>query len=513
MRKILPALLLLLLLCLGLCSTASAEVYVLDELYANVDVPEEFTVVLRPGYLDSYAEWLESKGTSLEETTNDFIRRGVLLQCWNEEGDRCFEVTATQNENTLLIFDVNKQSESVRRTYRLNHYPRNEFEQDGYTFSEATWKNHSRSDRFLVLPYKRTEMGETLYRGFMRRTIRNGYEITLDMKIYGRSSTNKDNNLLDDIWDSFTFVEIHDMPAAASAKVNITAAPPQETNENNFIMEGTAAEGVKLTAVVIGLNYKTPLLYEAVIGESGKFKIPVSLPKEGVYMMTVTGEHEGEDVIELAYPITYSRTLLTVNVTSEIPSVIESGDLHITGTSEPGAEIQLFLNSEVAGTGKVTSKGKFAVDFSFPEEGVYDLTLVFSKKGLAGRRITYTVSRKWTDADTLKQLEKEAIKPAYRNLVAKMSGYEGRIMGYTGYIMNVSQSGDEWIMQMALSRKNSKYSNYILVVCPEQPAYEEGSKVLMYGTCVGMSVTLDGEGEETGDSYPCFELLLLTDPK
>ena len=160
----------------------------------------------------------------------------------------------------------------------------------------------------------------------------------------------------------------------------------------------------------------------------------------------------------------------------------------------------------------MTSKGKFAVDFSFPEEGVYDLTMVFSKKGLADRRITHTVSRKWTDADTLKQLEKEAIKPAYKNLVAKMSGYEGRIMGYTGYIMDVSQSGDEWIMQMALSRKNSKYSNYILVVCPEQPSYEEGSKVLMYGTCVGMSVTLDGEGEETGDSYPCFELLLLTDP-
>lgn len=513
MRKILPALLLLLLLCIGVCSTASAEVYVLDELYANVDVPAEFTIVLRPGYLEKYAEWLESKGGSLEETTNDFIRRGVLLQCWNEEGDLCFEVTATQNENTLLIYDVNKQSESVRRTYRLSHYPRNEFEQQGYTFTDATWKNHSRSDRFLVLPYRRTEMGETLYRGFMRRTIRNGYEITLDLQVHGRSSSNKDNNLLNDIWDTFTFVEIHDMPAAASAKVNITTPPPRETNENNFIMEGTAAEGVKLTSVVIGLNYKTPLLYEVVVGDSGKFKIPVSLPKEGVYMMTITGEHEGEDVIELAYPITYSRTLLTVNVTSEVPSVIETGHLHITGTSEPGAEIQLFLNSEAVDTKKVTSKGKFAVDFSFPEEGVYELTMVFSKKGLGDRRISYTISRKWSDADTLKQLEKDAIKPSYKNLVNKMSGYEGRIMGYTGYVMSASQSGDEWIMQMALSRKNSKYSNYILVICPEEPAYAVGSKVLMYGTCLGMSASVDGEGEEVGESYPCFELLLLTDPK
>lgn len=513
MRKIFPAILLLLLLCFGLCVSASAEVYVLDELFANVDVPENFPIVLRPGYLESYADWLETKGSSLEEATNDFIRRGVLLQCWNEEGDLCFEITATKDENTLLVFDVNKQSESVRRTFRLSHYPRNEYEKDGYTFSDAEWKNHSKSARFLILPYRRTDMGETLYRGFMRRTIRNGYLITLDLQVHGRSSTNKDNNLLNDIWDTFNFVEVWDMPPAASAKVNITSAPPTETNQNSFTMEGTAAPGVKLTSVVIGLNYKTPLLYEVVVGDSGKFKIPVSLPKEGVYMMTITGENNGEDVIELAYPITYSRTLLTVNLTTEIPSVIETGDLHITGNSEPGAEIQLFLNSEPAGTKKVTNKGKFAVDFSFPEEGVYELTMVFSKRGLGDRRLSYTVSRKWTDADTLKQLQSEAVKPAYKNLISKMSGYEGRTMGYTGYITSVSQSGEDWIVHMALSRKNSKYSNYIIVVCPEEPSYSVGSKVLMYGTCEGMSLSLDGEGEEDGASYPCFDLLLFTDPQ
>lgn len=57
---------------------------------------------------------------------------------------------------------------------------------------------------------------------------------------------------------------------------------------------------------------------EVTVGANGKFKMPVTLPKEGVYLLTLTGENQGEDVVELAYPVTYSRTLLPVVLKNDV---------------------------------------------------------------------------------------------------------------------------------------------------------------------------------------------------
>lgn len=62
MGKRLAAILTVLLLWLCLCGAASAEIFVLDEIFASVDIPDTFPVVLRPGYLDSFSTWLEARG-------------------------------------------------------------------------------------------------------------------------------------------------------------------------------------------------------------------------------------------------------------------------------------------------------------------------------------------------------------------------------------------------------------------------------------------------------------------
>ena len=49
MGKRMAAILTVLLLCLCLCGAASAEIYVLDDIFASVDIPDTFPVVLRPG--------------------------------------------------------------------------------------------------------------------------------------------------------------------------------------------------------------------------------------------------------------------------------------------------------------------------------------------------------------------------------------------------------------------------------------------------------------------------------
>ena len=504
MRKVL--LVLAMLIAFLFCTPATAEIYIIDELLSRIEIPDNY-IVLTEKNLSNYAQWLEARGSSMEETLADFERRGVELQAWSEEFDMCFELRATQSQQTEMIFDVNEQSEAVRREYRTSHYPNNEYE--GYDFSSSEWKNTGENGRFLVLKYIMRDNSEILHRGFMRRTIRNGYQIDFDMQVHGRSATEKDNTKLNKIWETFDFIEIMPMPPKAAARIAITDEPPEETNKKSFTIEGTAEPGVKFTGVVMRLNDPEPVVLEAVANKSGKFAMPVTLPKDGVFVITLTAEYQDEEVLELVYPVTYQSTLLAVNFTTEPGEVSTSDSVKFAGTGEPGASIQVFVNSEAVLTKKVTSEGKFALTVDAQEEGSYDVALVFSKKGLADRRFTYNFTRKWTDEDMMAYLKKQSISPTYAQLVQGMEKYEGRIMAFKSYILDVSPSGDEYIVRMALNRKDGKYKNIILVTTGQEPTFEVGERVMMYGTCEGMSLstgTVDDDVKE--ESYPCFALLL-----
>ena len=492
-------------LMLLVCIPACAEIYVFDELFASMEVPDSY-VVLTEKNMASYDSWLRSRSSSMEDAMNDFAKRGVLLQAWSEEGDACFELRARKDERSQLIFDVNEQTSAVRGQYRTSHYPDNEYE--GYDFSASEWKNTDQG-RFLVLRYARRESGEVLHRGFMRRTIRNGYEIDFDMQIHGRSTTNKDNTNLNKIWETFKFIEVLALPPAAAAKINITDAPPQESNEQSFNIKGTAAEGVTLTAVTMGLSYPDPIVNTVEVGENEKFTLPIRLPREGVFLTTITAEYEGEEVVELAYPVTYQRTLLAVNFTKKPDAVVKEETITIAGTAEPGASVQVMVDGSREFSKRVTTAGKFSIDVDIEEEGQHEVSLVFSKNGLGDRRFSFAFNRKWTDSDMMKYLSKQAVNPTYSALKNSIQKYEGRIVGYRAYIMDVSQSGAEYIIKMALSKKYGKFSNYILVTSDTEPSFETGKRVMMYGTCEGMSLstgTAEDDAEEA--SYPCFDLLL-----
>jgi hypothetical protein len=88
-------------------------------------------------------------------------------------------------------------------------------------------------------------------------------------------------------------------------------------------------------------------------------------------------------------------------------------------------------------------------------------------------------------------------------------------MGYKCYLVEASQAGDDWILKMALTKKSDNYAGIILVTSNEAPDVTVGTRVMMYGRCVGMSVPSDettdtGATAATAESYPCFELLLMT---
>ncbi|MBR4082252.1 MAG: hypothetical protein IKK21_10755 [Clostridia bacterium] len=495
---------LLVVLCVAFCAAACAQTFTFPSIYATVSVDDEDMILLTPTNLALHQEWVARQGMTEEELIAAWEKEGVLLVAESTEGDVRLVISAVQDEDAKQYFDLDQQSTKSRTAFRTAHTKGAYYKSQGYTYQSAEWKKGDSYGRFLSLKYKRTVDGKT-YRGYARRTIRNGYTITLDYQVYGRTLQSADSRALSRIMDTFAFTSIKEKPATAVGKVNFTSVAPTETNTGKFTVEGTCDPGIKLTGVVMRMSSMDQIIIEETANKSGKFSMDVELPTEGVWLMTVTVEN-GEIITEeiVFDTTTYQKTLLPVNFDEEIEANVEGNTLTISGKTLKNTTVQCMVGTEYDKLIKTNGTGKFSFKIDTKKEGVYEIIITFQKKNYNTRRFTFTTTRTLTDAQRKQQIRDEAVKPAYSTLTDKLTGYTGRTMGYTLHVVDMNKVGNEWILTMAMKKTSKGYSNLVVVVTEEEPNFSIDSEQKMYGVCAGAYVVTDGEKET---SYPSFDLL------
>lgn len=509
MRKFLLAL--LTVLCLLGVACAGAETLQFDVIHAHCEIDDDY-ILITPANMSAHPDWLANRQSTLEEQMADFEARGVLAQAWSKEGDVCIEFSAVQDTMALEYFDIDQQTAATRTSYRKQHLNGAQFKSEGYSYSEAEWKNLSNCGRFLVLKYKREYNGES-YKGFARRTIRNGYTITIDCKVYGRALKNKDNNQLAEILKTWKFDTVLTKPLDVVNKVVFTEVPPLETDTGKFSVEGTCDPGLHFTGVLMRMSSPDPILIEATASAKGKFSMDVELPDEGVWLMTLTVDNQGTVTEEVVFnTTTYQENLLPVNFDEDMPidfeiagpSAITGDQLVISGKTIRNVKIQCLVGDKYDKQVTTNANGTFSFKIDTYEEGDYNITLVFQKKNYTTRRFTAIGSRTLTEQDMFNRYKEEAVKPAYSTLTDKLKGYTGRIMGYELYLVSKTQQDDgTWLLEMGMrttKKTKSGYRDIVYVVAEEEPSFVVGSKWKMYGQCTG-EMEVDGKG------YPAFKLL------
>lgn len=509
MRKFL--FLLMLLLSVTLCVTAQADTFTFDDFSAACEIDGDKYTIITPENLANQVDWLSARGMTLESTIADWNERGVLLQAWTSSGDACLEITAVQDDFAAQYYDVNQVTEDERKTYRLGHSSDKNgyYRALGFDYSSATWKNYKNIGRFLQLQYTRTLNGET-YRGYARKTIRNGYSIHLDYQVYGRGLKNADKNALDDVMDTWEFLEVFPKPATSVSKLIFSAEPPAETSTGKFTVEGSGAAGLHIIGVVMRMSASDAYQFETTIGKKGKFELDVQLPSEGVWMMTYTVENGNTVVEEGAFNvITYQKDLLTVQLDSELPAtmLLTGNELVISGKTMKQTKVQCIVDGRYQKSITTNNSGKFSFTIDTSEEGAYTITLVFEKKNYSSRRFRCEASRTYTEEDRRQNIRDEAVKPAYKTLTSKLSGYKGRYMLYTLYIERVEQTSSGYLTFAGMSKSKDVYKNIVVIRSSEEPDYAAGDKKSMYLKCLGVpyEVTTDAGTE----AYPYFDFQFL----
>ncbi len=497
---------LLLLVSLTLCTAAQADVFTFNDFSATCEIPSGKYTVITQETLDANAEFLALQGLTVDAAQADWEARGVVLQAWTGSGDVCIELSAAQDQFAQAYYDVNQVSEAERKTYRLGHSSDKDgyYRAQGYDYTSAVWKNTAKTGRFLQLEYTRTVNGKT-YRGYARKTVRNGYSIHLDYQVHGRSVKTADKNALEDIMDTWAFLEVFPRPATSVSSLVFSSKPPQETSTGKFTLEGTGAPGLQIIGVVMRMSVAEPTQFTTTIGKNGKFDLDVRLPAEGYWMMTYTVVNGDTVVEEGAFePITYQKTLLAVSLNGKLPTVLTGNELVISGITMPKTKVQCIVDGRYQKQITANSAGEFSFTIDTSGEGAYIITLTFQKKGYATRRFRSEASRTYTEDDLRQKVRDEAVKPSYSNLTKKIEGYTGRYMVYTLEIERVEKTSTGYLTFAGMSKnKSGVYKDRVVIRSSEEPPYTDGAKVRLYLKCLG---TYDVVSDEGTNSYPYFDL-------
>ncbi|NLC32852.1 MAG: hypothetical protein GX781_06100 [Clostridiales bacterium] len=494
------------------------EQVILPVLPAVVLLPQGvYSPVLTPDNLQENQAFIFSRGGTVEQWQEEFKNSGILLKAYDDSNKRVLQVTGLLDEDGQRYGDIDLQSPATRAQYRSLYKSDGPFAQKGYRVESAEWKNFKSIGRFLMMRYSFRQDGEVIHRGFARRSVKNGLSVMVDMQVYDRTLSAGDNTALNKVFDTLSFTGSVGVGAAATPIfLNESASAPLETNQPSFTLKGMTRAGAKLTATVMSFTSTTPANFSVQADEKGNYSLPIQLSSEGIYMMNLSVQAEGLDPLEKTYSITYGRNLLPVQITLQLPEIMTQDKYTISGITQAGVNVQMILNGD--NTSKRTAKnGSFSFNVNTKAEGIYQLRLIFEKKGFDARTFDFTAVKGSAQQSSLNPdnaanavplaSQGEAVSPSYTELVAKADIYDGMLLTYDGFITRIEEQAGDYILSIALRKTATGFADTIKAVMDKAPDFTAQDKVRVYGLLEGIG---SGEDASIDLSYPMLRVQSLT---
>ena len=511
--------------------------------------------------LGDHPELLTVIGMSKEDTLADWESRGVVFQAWSEINPKtwsaskskytCLEICVLQDGDASQFPDmIHAEDRTVWASYEESC--KANLSALGYTFQAMEKPQKSaEGNRYLLLLYKRTtDSGE--YRGYMARTVFNGYTIVFDLKAYNQKPVpgTHDNELyrvIKTLADSGTAglpavsgetpdgtadissgegTENDDGTGTANydgtGRLDITVGPPRETNTNTFTVEGVTAPGAQVIGVMMkSVGDPMPQRFETTAhAKNGSFKLKMTIPEneESVWLMTLNVYESAESNTIIADKVfdftTYKKTLIPCELDEPVPEKIYADELVIQGTTMKAVEVQCIATNSAGQTVfspnpiHPNGTGRFTFKIQLDDEDVYSISLVITKKGYDVNRQSFTVQRFLTDEARQDQIRKKAEKNlGYGTFRSRIEQYVGKITKFNVWITAIDQIGDEWRITAAGAKTGDHYSQLLMYFTQEEPPFsvDAEKKLTLYGKCIGLYQI---QSEESVESIPSLDLLL-----
>ena len=522
---------LVLAMLLAVCAVALADTeYSLAPCPGSVTLRDNKIILTRTN-LDDHADYLAKLGTSKESLLEDWEARGVVLQAWLEETKRntrtCLEISVNADDEARRYYDV-VNTKDRRRDYLNEVKSSPAYADAGYFFTEKVdWHQYKNKNYALRMTYKRTT-DAGVYWGHMIKTVARGYTVVLDYRVYDRGLSSGDYGDLARAVNTLVFTDaVGEIPAAPAASADpsaptdspaaaataaflqVTAEPPAETNSDTFYVEGRTVPGAKLIGVLMRINSATPLkFYTDANVKTGSFRMKVTIPEENVWLMTLNVEVNDKIVTEKVFSTTvYKKTLIPVAFDAPFPEAITADETVLSGTTERGVTVQCIVTNGTTTFDKTVrpnGTGRFSFKIPTSVEAEYDVAVVFSKRNFDTSRFTFRGTRNLTQDEHIARMKSQALRPGYNVLLKSLDQYIGKTLGYSLWVTDIRDTGNEWIVTTAGTKNGDDYRNFIIFMAAEEPSFAVGEQHFFYGSCIG---SYQIQSEEGTESYPACDLI------
>lgn len=503
-----------------LCVSALGEQVGLASIPAVVSLPEgAYKAILTPENLAEHETLIHAKGGSLTSWQEMFKAQGIQMMAFDDANQRVLVISALADADGQRLVDMDQQTADIRATYRREHLDKDgAMAQQGYRLESAEWKDFDHVGRFLMMKYRFSPGGDLQYRGFARRSVKNGLTITVDMRVQGRGLKAGDNTALNKVFDTLSFTAASAPGITLPVVLGEKQVPPEETNQPVVTLSGSGRPGTAVNVVVGAFTGGDAPIYNAIVDDKGEYKMDITLPREDSFLLTLRASMEGLEEYVRNYPVRYQKLLIPVTFTSqEFPAVLTQDSYTLSGKTDGGVSIQLIINGEQSATLRTPRSGAFSFKVNTKAEGTYAVRLSMEKKGLNSRTFEYTGTRGAGDAQTpapvpggsaaaQEPASSEPVSPNYTDLIAQAAQYDGKTLTYDGYLIKTEQQAGDWVLHMALRKTGSGYADTILLVTDRDPAIRLDSPIRVVGELIGLN--LDQTEEQS--TYPKLQLSSIT---
>jgi hypothetical protein len=463
--------------------------------------PDGWTVVT-PETATRYAALL---GVSSEVAAEVMRSDNVIVAAFGTGADIAMRVRMEETSVSAVYFDIDRYTTAMRNAIRADYLDDAAWKVTGVRFSAAEWKNPSKSGRYLRLTYIRRSEGETIARGLMAFTVRNGREVTLQIEATGRQLTSKEVQLFDQWIAETTFEPRLEMPLLPTELV-FEQPLVRETNGLSVRVKGSTAPGALVTGSLTQGSDAPFKVGEAVAKSTGAFTLNLTLPREGTWTLRVESALEGRETSVSETQLTANTARIPFNLNTPLEGEVWDAQPRLAGVTLAGTEITVSDGGNVSK--RTTSDGAFSIKLGQEPAGTRVVTVTLRKKGFEERTIQYVFERRWQTDDYEAYLKSQVKSLSYANLVADPAKYTGRIVKWSG-VAN-SASDDEGVTNMILVTAPGKAETArVYCLADEAPQVDPDGEVTVYGEITGEVITIEGGDGETSATLPIMKLLMI----
>ena len=280
------------------------------------------------------------------------------------------------------------------------------------------------------------------------------------MQVFGRQLTARDNTALNKVFDTFTFTQ---HPArAAPCPSRWMKRPPRRLKPASpaFVMKGKTKPEASLRAVLMSFSTSASKVFETKANKAGVYSLPIDLPGEDVYVMTLTVQSPGLEDLNRSYNIRYQSGLIPVSMTSAPSGELLDDQFVLAGsTTESNVRATLSVNGNET-TKNVARNGTFSFTFDTKEEGTYAIRLVLTKKGLQDRVFNYTAVRVLSPL-AREELLKERAEPHLYRTHPKPQHVRRQDAALPGTLIAKENDADAWVLRVALNKRRRLYGCFV----------------------------------------------------